>query len=160
MLKFKQFLILEEQDAAKSALIDQLNSLIAKRKELVANNATQEERNQLLQQIAAKKLEIDRFDSNAKTAKMTTAPATTPKSAVAGVDTEGPPAPLTPLTPEQRKQSAFDALQSGKLNEPTKEILTTPGNDDMVRSLEPETAGRQGLATDTLGKFSKSFYRL
>jgi len=157
MLKFKQFLILEEQDAAKSALIDEVNALIAKRKELVANNATQEERNQLLQQIAAKKAEIDRFDSNAKTAKMTTAPATTPKSAVAGVDTEGLPAPLTP---EQRKQSAFDALQSGKLNEPTKEIFTTPGNDDMVRSLEPETAGRQGLATDTLGKFSKSFYRL
>ena len=157
MLKFKQFLILEEQDAAKSALIDEVNALIEKRKD---PNLTKEEGYQLLQQIAAKKAEIDRLDSAAKTAKMTTAPATTPKSAVAGVDTEGSPAPLTPLTPEQRKQSAFDALQSGKLNEPTKEILTTPGNDDMVRSLEPETAGRQGLATDTLGKFSKSFYRL
>ena len=157
MLKFKQFLILEEQDAAKSALIDEVNALIEKRKELVANNATSVEKLELLKQIAAKKAEIDRLDSAAKTAKMTTAPATTPKSAVAGVDAEGPPAPLTP---EQRKQSAFDALQSGKLNEPTKEILTTPGNDDMVRSLEPETAGRQGLATDTLGKFSKSFYRL
>jgi hypothetical protein len=154
MLKFKQFLILEEQDAAKSALIDEVNALIQKRKD---PNLTKEEGYQLLQQIAAKKAEIDRLDSAAKTAKMTTAPATTPKSAVAGVDAEGPPAPLTP---EQRKQSAFDALQSGKLNEPTKEILTTPGNDDMVRSLEPETAGRQGLATDTLGKFSKSFYRL
>jgi hypothetical protein len=157
MLKFKQFLILEEQDAAKSALIDELNTLIEKRKELNANNATPVEKLELLAQIAAKKLEIDRLDSTANTAKMTTAPTTTPKSAVAGVDTEGPPAPLAP---EQRKQSAFDALQSGKLNEPTKEILTTPRNDDMVRSLEPETAGRQGLATDTLGKFSKSFYRL
>lgn len=154
MLKFKQFLILEEQDAAKSALVDELNSLVERRKD---PNLTKEEGYQLLQQIAAKKAEIDRLDSAAKTAKMTTAPATTPKSAVAGVDTEGPPAPLTP---EQRKQSAFDALQSGKLNEPTKEILTTPENDNMVRSLEPETAGRQGLGTDTLGKFSKSFYRL
>jgi hypothetical protein len=154
MLKFKQFLILEEQDAAKSALVDEVNALIEKRKD---PNLTKEEGYQLLQQIAAKKAEIDRLDSTANTAKMTTAPTTTPKSAVAGVYTEGPPAPLAP---EQRKQSAFDALQSGKLNEPTKEILTTPRNDDMVRSLEPETAGRQGLATDTLGKFSKSFYRL
>jgi len=145
MLKFKQFLILEQDDPTK-AIQDEIDSLLQKMKD---PNITNEEKMEYARQIGNKKNELANVKDTAETSNMTAAP----KAATAGVDVEGPPSTTA-------KQSAFDAVQTGKMNQTVGSMLSTPGRDNMVRSLESETPGTQGLATDKLGNFSKSFYRL
>ena len=145
MLKFKQFLILEQDDPTK-AIQDEIDSLLQKMKD---PNLTNEEKMEFASQITNKKSELANVKDTAETSNMTAAP----KAATAGVDVEGPPSTTA-------KQSAFDAVQTGKMNQTVGSMLSTPGRDNMVRSLESETPGTQGLATDKLGNFSKSFYRL
>jgi len=145
MLKFKQFLILEQGDPTK-AIQDEIDSLLQKMKD---PNTTNEEKIEFARQIGNKKNELANVKDAAETSNMTAAP----KAATAGVDVEGPPSPTA-------KQSAFDAVQTGKMNQTVGSMLSTPDNDSIVRSLEPKETGTQGLATDKLGNFSKSFYRL
>ena len=152
MLKFKQFLILEQTAPGMEALQSDIDRL---RQEVKDPNKTEAEKANILMDIDSKNKQLQSMKALSNSASQTTAPKDA--NIVAG-----PPSPgQTALTaPKTQKQSAFDALSSGKFDEmeSVPQNITTP--DDVTTSIGSSINTNQSLGKEQLGKFSKSFYRL
>lgn len=152
MLKFKQFLLLEQTSPAIEALESDIDRL---RQEAKDPNKTDAEKANILMDIDSKNKQLQSMKNLSNAANQTSTPKD--EDIVAG-----PPAPgeIAVSAPKTNKQSAFDALTKGKFDELEKipQNLTTP--DDVTTSIGSSINTNQSLGREQLGKFSKSFYRL
>ena len=164
MLKFKQFLILEQSTPEIDALEKEIKDLIQKAKDPKISEA---DRILLVQDIATKTNQLKSMKNLSTSANTPATPANTPSTTSTTTTTSTNPA-TTSTTGTVSKQSAFDALQSSEFDKLKKsniesgkmETFKAPTPEDATANLRSSVNTDQSLGKEQLGKFSKSFYRL
>lgn len=163
MLKFKQFLILEQSTPEKDALERDIKDLIQRAKDPKISEA---DRILLVQDVATKTNQLKSMKNLSTSANMTATPARTSSTTSTTTTSTNLATPST--TGTISKQSAFDALQSSEFDKlktsnmesGKAETFKAATPEDATANLRSSVTADQSLGREQLGKFSKSFYRL